>query len=162
MRRGSVASLACLVALAFARLAWCDGGVPILVERVGDRTWTLMMRPARATVGPIELDLLGPAGAEVLLEMREGNGPWEVLPFEPGPEARVSHAPTELTAIGPCEFRLRVGGADTQALARVEVAERSAAMSAHAPWALAWIPMVLVLWLRSRALRARLYTAPHG
>jgi hypothetical protein len=162
MRRGSVASLACLVALAVARLAWCDGGVPILVSTAGGRTWTLMMRPASPSVGPIELDLLGLDGAAALLEMREQDGPWEALSFEAGADPRVVHARTELERAGACEFRLRVGGVDTPVEARVEVAERSAAVSTQWPWALAWVPMVLLLWLRSRAVRARLYTAPHG
>lgn len=162
MRRGSVAWLACLVALAVARLAWCDGGVPILVERVGDRTWTLMMRPARPTVGPIELDLLGPPDSKFVLEMRAPSGPWEALSFEAGADPRVVHARTELESAGPCEFRLRVGGVDTPVEARVEVSERSSAASKRWPWALAWVPMMLLLWLRSRALRARLYTATHG
>jgi hypothetical protein len=33
---------------------------------------------------------------------------------------------------------------------------------AHWPWVLAWVPMIGLLWLRARALRARLYTAPHA
>lgn len=162
MKRGGLASSACLVSLAFASLACCDGGVPILVSTLGGRTWTLMMRPASPSVGPIELDLLGSDGTAALLEMRERNGPWEAISFEAGPDPRVVHARTELESAGPCEFRLRVGGVDTPVEARVEVSERSAAVSTQWPWALAWVPMVLLLWLRSRAVRARLYTATHG
>jgi hypothetical protein len=162
MKRGVLAWSAGLVSLAFASSACGDGGVPILVHTVGGRSWTLMMRPASPSIGPIELDLLGSGGAAALLEMREQDGPWEVLSFEAGADPRVMHARTELESSGPCEFRLRVGGMDAAVEARVEVSERSAVVSMQWLWALAWVPMVLLLWLRSQAVRARLYTAPHG
>lgn len=154
--------LAWVVLLGATRLGVADGGVPILVSTAEGRTWTLMMRPARPSVGPIELDLLGSTGTPARLELREQDGPWQALSFEAGTDARVVHARTELESAGSCAFRLWVPGVDTPFEAGVEVSERPAGTFTQWPWACAWIPMVLLLWLRSRAIRARLYTAPHG
>ena len=162
MIRRTRAWLAWVVLLGFTRLGWADGGVPILVVKAGDRSWTVLVRPAQPSVGPVELDLLGPGGSSAVLEMREQDGPWEALSLEAGPDPRVLHARTILEGTGSCEFRLRIGDVAAAVQARVEVSERIGTAAAHWPWILAWIPMVGMLWLRSRAIRSRPYTAPHA
>jgi hypothetical protein len=151
-----------IVLLGFTRSVCADGGVPILVVQAKDRSLTLLVRPAQPAVGPVELDLLGLGGSGALLEMREQDGPWEVLSLEAGPDPRIAHARTTLARSGACEFRLRICDGTAPAQARIEVSERPGTAMARWPWIFAWIPMVGVLWLRSRAMRSRPYTAPHG
>lgn len=162
MNRRTRAWVAWIVLLGVTRFGWADGGVPILVVKAGDRSWTLLVRPAQPTVGPIELDLLGPAGSGAVLALREQDGPWEALSFEAGADPRVMHARATLERPGACEFRLRIGDQAAPSQARIEVVERPGAATTQWPWILAWIPMVGALWLRSRAIRARPYTAPHA
>jgi hypothetical protein len=45
---------------------------------------------------------------------------------------------------------------------RIEVSDAPASLAPQIPWLFAWIPMLLLLWLRSRAIRARHYTAPQA
>jgi hypothetical protein len=152
-----------LIALfASTRCAWSDGGVPILVVKDAGRQWTLLLRPAQAAVGPIEFDLLGPDGSQASLELREQDGPWESLAFETGPDPRVSHARTTLSQAGPCQVRLRFGWMSQPAEVRIEVSDAPASLAPQIPWLFAWIPMLFLLWLRSRAIRARHYTAPQA
>lgn len=162
MSRRTRTWLGWIVLLGATRSGWADGGVPILVVKAGDRSWTLLVRPAQPMVGPIELDLLGLGGSGAVLEMREQDGPWEMLSLEAGPDPRLVHARAMLERSGPCDFRLRMGEGTAPAQARVEVSERPGTAMAQWPWILAWIPMVGVLWLRARAIRARPYTAPHA
>ena len=162
MSRQPIAWLAWLVFLGFTRLTLADGGVPVLVVKAGDRSWTVLMRPARPVVGPIDLDVLGPASSDAVLELREGDGPWESISLESGADASVMHARVTLERSGTCDLRLRVCDSTASAQACIEVSERPDAAMAHWPWVLAWVPMIGLLWLRARALRARLYTAPHA
>lgn len=162
MSRQPIAWMAWLALLGCTRLALADGGVPILVVKAGDRSWTVLVRPARPVVGPIELDVLGPPESDAVLELREAEGAWESIPLEVGADAGVMHARVTLERSGTCDLRLRVRDSTASARACIEVSERPDAAMAHWPWILAWVPMIGLLWLRARALRARLYTAPHA
>jgi hypothetical protein len=156
MRRllNSLLLACCLV----QRPGLCDGGAVMLVDRAEGRSWTLMMRPARPAVGPVEFDLIGNGSADARLALREADGPEEVLAFEPGPAPRVAHARTTLDREGSCVLRLLAPGSGAPAEIRFEVGPAAEPTLSRLPWILAWIPLCALLLLRAQALRSRNYT----
>jgi hypothetical protein len=109
-------------------------------------------------VGAVEFDLIGLGGEDAQLELRQGEEPGLVHSFEPGPSPRVAHVRTAFERPGSCVIRLRAPGLERSPEIRIEVGPPSVSVLERLPWILAWIPMCLLLWMRSRALRSRLYT----
>lgn len=152
-RRGSIA---CVVALAVARLAHGDGGVPIGSSRREVATHTLLVSPASPAVGAVEFTLLGPGAASARLRLIEGDDVPQELAFAPGSGTPGALARTTLESAGACRFEVRLEGEVAPLLVgELPVQPAPAAWLARWPWLFAWLPAAALLALRAIAERDR-------
>lgn len=146
-------TLAAIAALLAAARVRGDGGVPIAASADGASARTLFMRPAQARVGPVEFTLLVGGEARCALALQ---GPSDAAPVVvPWRVDRATGVPTafaEFTEAGAWHVRV-VGETSVEPLeAAVQVADAQPSWHERLPWLLAWLPMVLVLAVRNRAV----------
>jgi hypothetical protein len=153
-------SIACLLAAFVATATMADGGAPIASVTAGEHTWTLLVRPASPTVGPIEFTLLGPASPSATLRLLAAQEPApEVLGLEPQDGVIGRVARTSIGTAGDCTFEVTLEGHGGALLkGTIPVTPRAPGWRERWPWLLAWVPVAALLALRARAVRGHRVT----
>ena len=149
--------LAMAITLACCAAASADGGAPIARRDDADGVRVLLMRPAEACVGRAEVTLLGPPAPGWSLRVRgPSDGVAMMLPWSSATGAEAREATIDFDEPGAWEVAVGPPDGEPPLVARIVVGAAPPDWLARLPWALAWIPMVVVLALRQGAVS---YTA---
>jgi hypothetical protein len=141
------------------RLACADGGVPIDSRMVGSERVTLLMTPARPSVGSARFTLLGHGGGPAEIQVRNGDHR-ERTALEAEPGRPGLHAQLDFAVEGPALVTVHAGAATEPLLqSEVTVGPQATAWMARWPWILAWLPMLGLVTLREWLLARRLHSA---